>query len=240
MRGGGETARGVGPLRTRPLGSDGARLTTIGFGAWAVGGTSGEVGLGQVDDEQSIAAIRAAVEAGMNWIDTAPAYGHGHSEEIVRRALEPYRAGEDVLVFTKCGIAWEGGFALDSSPRAIRAGAEASLRRLGVERLDALQIHWPGSIAPGDLEESWATLAALVDEGKVRWIGASNFDVALLERCNGVRHVDLVEPPLSLLRRGARSEIVPWCERNGTAVIVYSPLAIGLLTGAYDLSLIHI
>ena len=223
-----------GALRTRQLGAAGAEITTIGFGAWGVGGTASQLGLGEVDDRESVAAVRAAIESGVNWIDTAPAYGAGHSEEVVGRAIEPYRAGVDVFVFTKCGISFEHGFELDSSPVAIRRGCEASLRRLGVERLDALQIHWLASAAAGDLEESWATLATLVDEGKVRWIGASNFDVALLERCEAIRHVDIAQPPLSLLRRGARDAIAPWCAQNGTAAIVYSPLATGLLTGAYD------
>lgn len=219
-------------LPKRLFGFGGPEITTVGFGAWAVGG-GGPGGLGKVDDAESVAAIRRAVELGVNWIDTAPAYGQGHSEEVVGRAVAPYDAGVDVFVFTKCGIATDG-FALDLSAESVRRDCEASLRRLGIERLDAVQIHWPGTLPGPVLEESWGALAGLVDEGKVRWIGASNFDVDLLERCNAIRHVDLVQVPFSLLRRGARNDLVPWCRENGTTFLSYSPLATGLLTGTYD------
>ena len=222
-------------LATRRLGSGGPEITTVGFGTWAIGGTSGPVGLGKVEDDESIAAIRRAIESGVNWIDTAPAYGLGHSEEIVGRAVEPYRVGTDVLLFTKCAIPWgESDYRHDASPESIRRDCEESLRRLRCERIDLLQIHWPDFVTGTPVEESWNTLAGLVDEGKVRWIGVSNFDVELLERCEAIRHVDSLQPPLSLLRRGARNEVVPWCARNGTGVIVYSPLATGLLTGAFN------
>jgi aryl-alcohol dehydrogenase-like predicted oxidoreductase len=207
----------------------------VGVGAWAIGGAFGPVGLGGADDDESVAAVRRAIESGVNWIDTAPAYGLGHSEEIVARAVEPYRAGEEVFLFTKCALAWDGsGYRSDGRPGSIRRECELSLRRLGVERIDLLQIHWPDFVTGTPVEESWGTLAELVDEGKVRWIGASNFDVDLLERCEAVCHVDSLQPPLSLLKRGARSEVIPWCVRSGTGVIVYSPLATGLLTGAFD------
>jgi aryl-alcohol dehydrogenase-like predicted oxidoreductase len=196
---------------------------------------SSRVGLGKVDDAESIVAIRRAIEAGVNWIDTAAAYGLGHSEEVVRRAVEPYRVGTDVLVFTKCAVPWRGsGYEQDGRPLSIRRECDESLRRLGVERLDLLQIHWPDWETGTLVEESWATLAELAEEGKVRWIGVSNFDVELLERCQTIRHVDSLQPPLSLLRRGARNEVVPWCAQHGTGVIVYSPLATGLLTGTFD------
>jgi aryl-alcohol dehydrogenase-like predicted oxidoreductase len=221
-------------LRTRRLGSQGPELTTVGVGAWGIGGSSA-VALGTTDDDESVAAVRRALESGVNWIDTAPAYGIGHSEEIVARAVEPFRAGEDVFLFTKCGVPWAGsGYKHDASPETLRRECEESLRRLRVERLDLLQIHWPDWQTGTQVDESWGTLAELVDEGKVRWIGVSNFDVPLLERCEAVRHVDALQPPLSLLKRGARAEVIPWCARNGTGVIVYSPLATGLLTGTFD------
>jgi aryl-alcohol dehydrogenase-like predicted oxidoreductase len=219
--------------RTRPLAADGVEITTLGLGAWAMGG-GGPLGLGATDDDESVAAICAAVEAGINWIDTAPAYGAGHSETVVRRALERYRPGEDVFTFTKCGVAFDRGFEIDGRAESVRAGIEASLRRLGVERLDAVQIHWPDTSTATRLEESWQTLAELVDEGKVRWIGASNVDVAMLERIEPLRHVDLIQPVVSLLRRGARDSLLPWGQAHGTAVIAYSPLGTGLLTGSWS------
>jgi aryl-alcohol dehydrogenase-like predicted oxidoreductase len=224
-------------VRTRRLGDGGPELTTVGFGAWAIGGPW-RFGWGEVDDDDSVAAIRRAIELGVNWIDTAAVYGLGHSEEVVRRALEPYAPGEDVYVFTKCGRRWEGRpdgvIENDLRPESIRDECEASLRRLGIDRIDLYQAHWPDWTTGTLLEDSWGTLAELVDEGKVRWIGACNFDEALLERCEAVRHVDSVQPPLSLLARGARSTVVSWAAKHGTGVICYSPMASGLLTGAFD------
>lgn len=222
---------------TARLGSMGPELTRVGFGAWAIGGPY-QFGWGPVDDDESVAAIRHAVEAGVTWIDTAAIYGLGHSEEVVGRALEPYRPGEDVLVFTKCARNWyhSGGkeIVTDLRPESIRFECEQSLRRLGLERIDLYQFHWPDLVTGTPVEESWATMAALQDEGKVRWIGVSNFTVDLLERIEAVRHVDSLQPPLSLVNRRARDELVPWCAEHGTGVIVYSPMASGLLTGAFD------
>jgi aryl-alcohol dehydrogenase-like predicted oxidoreductase len=224
-------------VRTRTLGDAGPELTTVGFGAWAVGGPW-RFGWGEVDDDESVAAIRHAVELGVNWVDTAAVYGLGHSEEIVGRALEPYRIGEDVFVFTKCGRRWEGRpegvIENDLRPESIREECEASLRRLGLERIDLYQFHWPDWMTGTLLEDSWGTMAELVDEGKARWIGVCNFDEELLARCEAMRHVDSVQPPLSLLARGARTTVVPWAEEHGTGVICYSPMASGLLTGAFD------
>ena len=224
-------------MKTRRLGSAGPEITTVGFGAWAIGGPW-RFGWGSVNDEDSVAAVRRAVELGVNWVDTAAVYGLGHSEEVVRRALEPYRPGEDVFLFTKCGRRWEGRpkgvIENDLRPESIREECEASLRRLGVERIDLYQAHWPDWTTGTLLEESWGTMAALVDEGKARWIGACNFDVEQLQRCEAIRHVDSVQPPLSLLSRGALSTVVPWAEAHGAGVIGYSPLASGMLTGAYD------
>jgi aryl-alcohol dehydrogenase-like predicted oxidoreductase len=230
-------------MRTRVLGDTGPELSTVGFGAWAVGGPW-KFGWGPVDDDESVAAIRHAVERGVNWVDTAAVYGLGHSEEVVGRALEPYRVGEEVLVFTKCGRNWlgrpEGVIENDLRPASIREECEQSLRRLGVERIDLYQIHWPDWTTGTALEESWGTMAELVEEGKARWIGVSNFDVEQLERCEAVRHVDSVQPPLSLLARGVRATVLPWALERGTGVIVYSPMASGMLTGTFDAARIEL
>lgn len=223
-------------MRRARLGSQGPEITRVGFGAWAIGG-QWKFGWGPTEDEESIAAIRHAVESGVSWIDTAAVYGLGHSEDVVRRALEPYRAGEDVYVFTKCGRNWwktPGEIEYDLGPESIRHEVEQSLKRLGVERIDLLQFHWPDPVTGTPIEESWGAMAELVGEGKVRWAGVSNFDVELLERCEAIRHVDSLQPPLSLLNRGAREELIPWCRARGTGVIVYQPMSSGLLTGAFD------
>ena len=218
-------------IPTAPLGRSGPSFTRLGLGTWAIGGPW-RFGWGPVDDEQSVAAIRRAIEAGINWIDTAAIYGLGHSEEIVGRALEGYPPGEEPFVCTKCGRRTlpDGSPYGDLRSKSIRADCEASLRRLAVERIDLFQIHWPDLDTGAPLEESWSTMAELVDEGKVRWIGVSNFDAEQLERCEAIRHVDSLQPPLSMLQRGALKSLVPKAAANGTGVIVYSPMASGLLT----------
>jgi aryl-alcohol dehydrogenase-like predicted oxidoreductase len=224
-------------MKTRTLGSAGPDITVIGLGAWAIGGPW-KFGWGPVDDEESEATIRHAVNLGVNWIDTAAVYGLGHSEKVIGRALAPYSVGEDVLVFTKCGRLWNeaGEPSSNLRPESIRRECEASLRRLQLERIDLYQIHWPDLVTDTPVEDSWATLAELADEGKVRWLGVCNFDVPLLERIEPIRHVDSIQPQLSLLARGALPEIVPWARDNGTGVIAYSPMASGMLTGAFDRS----
>ena len=220
-------------ISTAELGRCAAAFTRLGLGTWAIGGPW-RYGWGPVDDEQSVAAIRRAVDEGINWVDTAAVYGLGHSEEVVGRALQGHAAGNEVFVCTKCGRKTrpDGSPYGDLRPQSIREECEASLRRLGVERIDLYQIHWPD---PDDaLEEAWATMAALADEGKVRWIGASNFDVRQLERCEAIRHVDSLQPPLSLVQRGALRTVIPWAAEHGTGVIVYSPMASGLLSGTFD------
>ena len=161
-------------------------------------------------------------------------YGLGHSEEEVAEALGPWQIGEEVLVFTKCGHPWDppDRIRTDLSPASIRLECEGSLRRLGVERIDLYQFHHADPRTP--VEASWATMAELVEEGKVRWAGVSNFDVGLLDRCEAIRHVDSLQPELSLLRRDALREVVPWCSAHGTGVIAYSPMATGVLSGVYD------
>jgi aryl-alcohol dehydrogenase-like predicted oxidoreductase len=222
-------------IPTASLGRSGAAFTRLGLGTWAIGGPW-RFGWGPVDDAESISAIRRAVEAGINWIDTAPIYGLGHSEEIVGRALKGYATGDDVFVCTKCGRRTlpDGSPYGDLRPQSIRVECEASLRRLGVERLDLYQIHWPDVDTGAPLQDSWSTMAELVDEGKVRWIGVSNFNVDQLARCEAVRHVDSLQPPLSMVQRGALRNVIPWAAAHQTAVIVYSPMASGLLSGAFD------
>ncbi len=221
-------------MRSAVLGRSGPSISRIGIGGFQASG-SGPWGAGpDADDDEAIAAIRRAVESGVTWVDTAASYGLGHSEEVVARALEPWRIGEEVLIFTKCAHPWKPPDRIwtDLSPATIRRQCEESLRRLGVERLDLLQFHHPDPGTP--VEDSWGTMAELVAEGKVRWAGVSNFDVGLLERCESIRHVDSLQPELSLLRREAAAEVIPWCRDHGTGVIVYSPIASGLLSGARD------
>jgi aryl-alcohol dehydrogenase-like predicted oxidoreductase len=222
-------------IPTARLGRSEAQFTRLGLGTWAIGGPW-RFGWGPVDDEESIAAIRRAVELGINWIDTAAVYGLGHSEEVVGRALKGYATGEEVYVCTKCGRRTlpDGSPYGDLRPQSIRADCEASLRRLGVERIDLFQIHWPDVDSGASLEDSWSAMAELVDEGKVRWIGVSNFDVDRLERCEAIRHVDSLQPPLSIVQRGALKGVIPWAAAHGTGVIVYSPMASGLLSGSFD------
>jgi aryl-alcohol dehydrogenase-like predicted oxidoreductase len=224
-------------MKRRRLGSTGPELSMVGFGAWAIGGPW-RFGWGSVDDDESIAAIQHAVELGVNWIDTAAVYGLGHSEEVVGRALAPYRVGEEVFVFTKCGRRWEdrpdGVIENDLRPESIREECENSLRRLGLERIDLYQFHWPDWRTGTALEDSWGTMVELVEEGKARWIGVANFDTEQLARCEAIRHVDSLQPPLSLLARGARTTVLGWAAEHGTGSIVYSPMGSGLLTGSFD------
>ena len=225
-------------MKTRRLGSQGPELTVLGFGTWAVGGPY-KFGWGPQEDDDSIAAIRHAIESGVNWIDTAAVYGIGHSEEVVGRAVAPWKVGEDVYVATKCGRKWigprdTGGLVFDLRPESIRQECEESLHRLGLERIDLYQFHWPDTETGTPIEESWGTMADLVAEGKVRWCGVSNFGIELLERCEPIRHVDAVQPPMSLIHQAARRDLIRWCIDNGTGVVVYSPMASGILTGAFD------
>jgi aryl-alcohol dehydrogenase-like predicted oxidoreductase len=217
-------------MNTKRLGTSDLFITPIGFGAWAVGGGGWEFGWGAQDDRDSIAAIREALAAGVNWIDTAAVYGLGHSEEVVARALEgmnnrPY-------VFTKCSMVWDDHRQIHHSLKAasIRRECEASLRRLRVEAIDLYQIHWPDP--DEDVEEGWATLAALKTEGKVRHVGVSNFNVEEMERARAIAPITSLQPRYSLLHREIEAEILPFCARENIGVIAYSPMASGLLTGA--------
>jgi aryl-alcohol dehydrogenase-like predicted oxidoreductase len=218
-------------LQTKQLGNSDMAITPVGFGAWAVGG-DWKFGWGAQDDTDSIGAIHRALELGINWIDTAAVYGLGHSEEVVARALKEW-PHERPYVFTKCGMIWNDRREVDYSLKAgsIRREVENSLRRLRVDVIDLYQIHWPVDDL-AETEEGWRTLAALKKEGKVRWIGASNFSVAELQAAERIAPVTSLQPPYSLIRRGIEDEVLPFCQRQDVGVIVYSPMASGLLTGA--------
>src|SRR5438034_11272554 len=219
------------PMNIRKLGNSDLTITPIGFGAWAVGGPW-QFGWGEQRDGDSIAAIHRALELGINWIDTAAVYGLGHSEEVVARALRDW-TGKRPYVFTKCGMVWnekgEVGYSLRS--KSIRRECEASLRRLNLDVIDLYQIHWPADDLAETLE-GWATMTELQNEGKVRWIGVSNFSVHELQKAREIASVTSVQPPYSLIRREIEKDLLPFCQRENIGVIVYSPMASGLLTGA--------
>jgi aryl-alcohol dehydrogenase-like predicted oxidoreductase len=225
-------------LLTRPLGTSGLKITQVGFGAWAIGGGGWAYGWGSQDDTDSVTAIKHAVASGINWVDTAAVYGLGHSEEVVGRALREIPAGERPYVFTKGGQVGDPTRPFDEPqrnlrPESIRNEVEASLRRLGVERIDLYQFHWPDNIGT-PIEESCGEMARLIDEGKVRAGGVSNFDVGLLERAERVRHVDSLQPPFSLIHRQSGADVIPWSAAHGTGVIVYSPMQSGILTDTFS------
>jgi aryl-alcohol dehydrogenase-like predicted oxidoreductase len=225
-------------LPTRPLGTSGLSITTLGFGAWAAGGGGWSFGWGPQDDDESIAAMRHAIEQGVNWIDTAAVYGLGHSEEVVGRFLKSIPANDRPLVFTKCGLQWDESDPMKVSkrnlhPDRIRTECDASLRRLGVERIDLYQFHWPDESGV-PVEDSWDAMTRLIEAGKVRAAGVSNFGVALLERCEARRHVDSLQPPFSMIRRAAAESLIPWCAAHGTGVICYSPMQSGILTDTFS------
>ena len=220
-------------METRRLGNSDLQITRVGYGAWAVGGGGWQFGWGPQDDDDSVAAIHRSLELGVNWVDTAAVYGLGHSEEVVARALRDWK-GPRPYVFTKCAMRWDkdGRITKVHSAESIRQECEDSLRRLHVDVIDLYQIHWPPEDNGPGVEESWRTMAALQKEGKVRWIGVSNYDVPQLQRCEKIAPVTSLQPPYSLIRRQIENEILPHCERRGIGVIAYSPMASGLLTGA--------
>ena len=218
---------------TKVLGNSEMALTAIGFGAWAIGGGDWQFGWGSQEDAESVAAIQRALEAGVNWIDTAAVYGLGRSEEVVGKALREF-GGAKPYVFTKCSMTW-GSDPSDARKivqtlKKVRVECEASLRRLGVERIDLYQIHWP--VPDEEIEEGWAVMAELKAEGKVREIGVSNFSVAQMERIKKIAPITSLQPPYSMINRTAEPEILPYCEAQGIGVINYSPMQSGLLTGA--------
>ena len=218
-----------GDMTMNRLGRSDLFITPIGFGAWAIGGSGWEFGWGEQDDQASIAAIHRALALGVNWIDTAAVYGMGHSEEVVAAALKTW-AGPPPYVFTKCGLRWdEQGYVHRSlQAESIRRECEDSLRRLNVDVIDLYQMHWPTE----DLEEGWSAMVQLQKEGKVRWIGVSNFNVDEMRRTDAIARITSLQPPYSLVRREVEPEVLPYCRSNEIGTIVYSPMASGLLTGA--------
>jgi len=220
-------------MKMRKLGNSDLHITRVGFGAWAIGGSGWQFAWGSQDDNESIAAIHRALELGVSWIDTAAVYGLGHSEEVVGRALKDWR-GSRPYVFTKCGLRGDAKGEVQKvlSADSIRGEVEDSLRRLSVDVIDLYQIHWPPDPDSAALEEAWSTLADLKREGKVRWIGVSNFNVQQLQRAQAIAPVTSLQPRYSLVHREIEDEILPYCLNEGIGVIVYSPMASGLLTGA--------
>jgi aryl-alcohol dehydrogenase-like predicted oxidoreductase len=217
-------------LKTSELGATGMEITRVGFGAWAIGGGGWEFGWGPQQDEESVEAIHRALELGVNWIDTAAAYGFGRSEQVVGRAIQGL--SQRPYVFTKASLLDDGtGRVRHSLKRdSVLREAEASLQRLGVDTIDLYQIHWPDP--EEDIEEGWSALAELKEQGLVRHIGVSNFDAAQMRRIQAIAPVETLQPPYSLVDRAAEGEILPFAEREGIGVIVYSPMGSGLLTGA--------
>jgi aryl-alcohol dehydrogenase-like predicted oxidoreductase len=219
-------------MTTKQLGNSDMFITPVGFGSWAVGGSGWQFAWGRQNDNDSIAAIHRALELGVNWIDTAAVYGLGHSEEIVARALSSW-SGPRPYVFTKCGLRWDAQGRPHEVLKAtsIQQECEDSLRRLKVDTIDLYQIHWPVDDTK-ELEEGWNTMAKLQREGKVRWIGVSNFDVEQMKRALKIARITSLQPRYSLVHPDVESEILPFCLGAGIGVIVYSPMASGLLTGA--------
>lgn len=223
-------------MQTRAFGGTGLRISTVGLGAWAIGGGGYAFGWGPQDDEESIAAIERAVDLGVNWVDTAPVYGLGRSEDVVGRALKKLGSRRP-LVFTKCSLVWSDGAGdvrHNLQAASIRREVDASLRRLGVEAIDLMQVHWPRFFdAPtaGTIEEAWTELASLRASGKLRHVGVSNFKPEDMERAAAIAPVETLQPPYSLLRRAVEAETLPYCRAHGMGVIVYSPMQAGLLSG---------
>jgi aryl-alcohol dehydrogenase-like predicted oxidoreductase len=216
-------------MQTRQLGISDLHITAIGFGAWALGGGDWAFAWGAQNDRESIAAIHEALDLGVNWIDTAAVYGLGHSEEVVGQAVQGLR--HRPYVFTKCARVWDEKRQIGKNLKAgsIRHECEASLRRLKVERIDLYQMHWPEP--DEDVEEGWSTMAKLKEEGKVRWIGVSNFNVAQMKRAAAIAPVTSLQPPYSMVRRDIEAEVLPYCAAHNIGTIVYSPMQSGLLTG---------
>ena len=222
----------------RPLGQTDMSITPVGFGTWAVGGGGWAFGWGPQDDHESIAALRLAVQSGVNWVDTAATYGLGHSEEIVRQALSDFPEADRPYVFTKCGLIWDDGDPMKPAehiarPDTIRREVDASLRRLGVERIDLYQVHFPSEDGT-PFEDTWSAMLDLKAQGKIRAAGVSNYDVVQLNASASVGRVDTLQPPFSAISRTAAADVIPWAESREVGVIVYSPMHSGLLTGRWS------
>ena len=225
-------------LPKRSLGKSGMDITVVGIGSWAMGGGGWAFSWGPQDDRASEYAIRHALDAGINWIDTAAVYGLGHSEEVVGRTVRAIPEPDRPYIFTKCGLNWNSSNRMlpplrDLRPERIREECDNSLRRLGVERIDLYQFHWPDETGT-PVEDSWEVMVELIEQGKVRAGGVSNFDVGLLERCEAIHHVDSLQPPFSLIERSVGGSQIPWCRDHSTGVICYSPMQSGLLTDSFS------
>jgi aryl-alcohol dehydrogenase-like predicted oxidoreductase len=215
-------------MNKKKLGNSDMELSPIGFGSWAIGGGDWQFSWGPQDDNDSIAAIHKALELGINWIDTAAVYGLGHSEEVVARALKT--TSHKPYIFTKCGLVWDERREASNNLKQIRREAEDSLRRLGVDTIDLYQVHWPKP--DEEIEEAWSVMADLQKQGKVRWIGVSNFSVEQMERVMKIAPITSNQPPYSMLNRAVEPAILPFCQKNNIGVINYAPMHSGLLTGA--------
>ncbi len=217
-------------MQKRRLGNSNLEITVLGYGAWAIGGGGWEYGWGAQDDKDSVASIHEALDGGINWIDTAAVYGLGHSEEVVAKALDEY-SGERPYVFTKCSLIWDDKREIGHSLTAesLRREIEASLHRLRADTIDLYQIHWPNPEA--EIEEGWAELAKQQQAGKLRYIGVSNFNVDQMKLAGAIAPITSLQPPYHLLQRGIEKDILPFCAASNIGVIVYSPMASGLLTG---------
>ena len=218
-------------MQTVKFGKTGMEITPIGFGSWAIGGSGWAAAWGPQDDEEAVGAIRRAVELGMNWVDTAAVYGLGHSEELVAQALKGIPESERPYVFTKCSLVWDDNGEVHNvlEKDSVKRECEESLQRLQTDVIDLYQIHWPNP--DEDIEEGWEAMAELKDEGKVRHIGVSNFDLSQMERIGEIAPVETLQPPYNMLNRGVEEEILPYCGENDIGVIAYSPMRSGLLTG---------
>ena len=219
-------------LETRSLGYTGEQLTGVGLGTWAIGGGDWQYGWGPQEDQESVAAIRRALDVGINWIDTARIYGLGHSEKIVGEAIAGRR--DEVFLATKCGRHWKEDGAVYGSLTAadVRRECESSLKRLKTDVIDLYQIHWPDPL--GEIEEGWTEIAKMVEEGKIRYAGVSNFAMEQLRTVQAIHPVASLQPPYSMLRRGVEDTLLPYCAENNIGVIVYSPMVCGLLTGKFS------
>ncbi|SFJ34524.1 Predicted oxidoreductase [Paenibacillus sp. UNC496MF] len=220
-------------MKYRKLGKNGPDISVIGFGSWAIGGAGWASAWGNQDDGLSAESVRAALDNGINFFDTAAVYGLGHSEEVIGKALKGDR--DKVVLATKCGLVWDANHAISKNGTydSILREAEASLRRLGTDYIDLYQMHWPDTDANAPAEETMRAMDKLVRDGKVRYVGVSNYNVPLLEASLSVRHVDALQPPYSILRPAVEKEILPFCYKHGIGVVAYSPLTSGLLSGNY-------